>query len=154
MIEYWFSMYVYNSSSREGTESMYALLTRGLFRPHPFSSCLLLLKSVLSVIDCLTRARSHSGHAEEAQLPYFDLIPSDPSLEEVQKMVCVERRRPSFPNPWNQHEVTHTNSAPSHSLCYMLYVQHNLKCMWHNVCYFPLNAYYTLLHSLTMMHNY
>lgn len=45
------------------------------------------------------------GHAEEAQLPYFDLIPSDPTLEEVRKLVCIDRRRPSLPNPWNQHEV-------------------------------------------------
>jgi TGF-beta receptor type-1 len=45
------------------------------------------------------------GHAEEAQLPYFDLIPSDPTLEEVQRVVVQERRRPSLPNPWNQHEV-------------------------------------------------
>lgn len=45
------------------------------------------------------------GHAEEAQLPYFDLLPNDPTLEEVRRLVCVERRRPSLPNPWNQHEA-------------------------------------------------
>ena len=54
---------------------------------------------------------SFSGHAEEAQLPYFDLLPSDPTLEEVRRIVCVERRRPSLPNPWNQHEV-HITQAP------------------------------------------
>lgn len=48
---------------------------------------------------------SFPGHAEEAQLPYFDLIPSDPTLEEVWKLVCVEQRRPSLPNTWSQHEV-------------------------------------------------
>lgn len=54
------------------------------------------------ILFCLV---STPGHAEEAQLPYFDLIPSDPTLEEVRKLVCVEQRRPSLPNTWNQHEV-------------------------------------------------
>ena len=52
-----------------------------------------------------------SGHAEEAQLPYFDLLPNDPTLEEVRRLVCVERRRPSLPNPWNQHEVHTTHGG-------------------------------------------
>ncbi len=33
------------------------------------------------------------------------MVPSDPTLEEMRKVVCVERHRPAIPNRWHQHEV-------------------------------------------------
>ena len=45
------------------------------------------------------------GLCEEYQLPYFDMVPSDPSVEDMKKVVCCERRRPEIPNRWHSHEV-------------------------------------------------
>ena len=47
-----------------------------------------------------------AGIYEEYQLPYFDLVPSDPSPEEMKKVVCVERCRPDIPNRWQSNEVS------------------------------------------------
>jgi activin receptor type-1 len=40
-----------------------------------------------------------NGIAEEYKVPYFD-CPSDPSFEEMRKVVCVDNQRPSIPNRW------------------------------------------------------
>lgn len=45
------------------------------------------------------------GICEEYQLPYYDRVPCDPSIEEMRKVVCVENYRPSIPNRWVQVEV-------------------------------------------------
>ena len=47
-----------------------------------------------------------SGYAEECQLPYYDVVPTDPTFEEMKKVVVVERTRPEFPNRWTQSEVS------------------------------------------------
>ncbi|XP_050093465.1 activin receptor type-1-like [Anopheles aquasalis] len=41
-----------------------------------------------------------SGIAEEYQVPYYDCVSSDPSFEEMRKVVCVDNYRPSVPNRW------------------------------------------------------
>jgi len=33
------------------------------------------------------------------------MVPPDPYLEEMKKVVCTEKRRPDLPNRWQQHEV-------------------------------------------------
>ena len=45
------------------------------------------------------------GHYEEAQLPYYDVVPMDPSFEDMKKAVVIEKRRPVIPNQWSQSEV-------------------------------------------------
>ena len=45
------------------------------------------------------------GICEEYQLPYYDRVPCDPSIEEMRKVVCIEKYRPSIPNRWIQVEV-------------------------------------------------
>ncbi|XP_046352489.1 bone morphogenetic protein receptor type-1B-like [Haliotis rufescens] len=40
------------------------------------------------------------GIAEDHALPYFDCLHSDPSFEDVRKIVCVEQIRPAIPNRW------------------------------------------------------
>ncbi|CAB1353767.1 unnamed protein product [Coregonus sp. 'balchen'] len=42
---------------------------------------------------------------EEYQLPYFDLVPSDPSIEEMRKLVCDQKLRPNVPNWWQSYET-------------------------------------------------
>jgi TGF-beta receptor type-1 len=42
-----------------------------------------------------------TGSCEDRQLPYFELVPSDPSIEDMRKVVCLDRQRPSLPPRWD-----------------------------------------------------
>jgi len=42
---------------------------------------------------------------EEYQLPYFDSVPSDPTIDEMRKVVCLEMKRPPIPQRWNAYPV-------------------------------------------------
>ncbi|XP_028836010.1 bone morphogenetic protein receptor, type IBb isoform X2 [Denticeps clupeoides] len=44
------------------------------------------------------------GIVEENQLPYHDLVPPDPSYEDMREVVCIKKLRPSFPNRWSSDE--------------------------------------------------
>lgn len=46
-----------------------------------------------------------NGIAEEYKVPYYDCVPSDPSFEEMRKVVCVEVIRPSIPNRWTSDSL-------------------------------------------------
>ena len=43
--------------------------------------------------------------AEDYQLPYFDVVPSDPSLDDMKSAVCDKKIRPTCPNRWHASEV-------------------------------------------------
>nr|XP_060637467.1 TGF-beta receptor type-1 isoform X1 [Anolis sagrei ordinatus] len=47
----------------------------------------------------------NSGIHEDYQLPYYDLVPSDPSVEEMRKVVCEQKLRPNIPNRWQSCEA-------------------------------------------------
>lgn len=47
-----------------------------------------------------------AGIHEEYQLPYYDLVPSDPSIEEMRRVVCDQKLRPNVPNWWQSYEVS------------------------------------------------
>lgn len=38
-------------------------------------------------------------------MPYQNMVPTDPSFEDMKKVVVVEKKRPPLPNRWNQSEV-------------------------------------------------
>ncbi|XP_051942719.1 activin receptor type-1 [Hippocampus zosterae] len=45
--------------------------------------------------------RSYSnGLVEDYKPPFYDLVPNDPSFEDMRKVVCVEQQRPFIPNRW------------------------------------------------------
>ncbi|EMP26535.1 Bone morphogenetic protein receptor type-1A [Chelonia mydas] len=44
------------------------------------------------------------GIVEEYQLPYYDMVPNDPSYEDMREVVCVKRLRPVVSNRWNSDE--------------------------------------------------
>ncbi|XP_034090876.1 bone morphogenetic protein receptor type-1B-like [Gymnodraco acuticeps] len=44
------------------------------------------------------------GILEEYQLPYHELVSTDPSYEDMREVVCIKRLRPSFPNRWTSDE--------------------------------------------------
>ena len=43
---------------------------------------------------------------EEYQLPYYDVLNHDPSIEDVRKAVCINKHRPVIPNKWQSCEVS------------------------------------------------
>ena len=43
--------------------------------------------------------------SEEYQLPYYEKVQSDPSIEEMKETVCNQKYRPSFPKTWYQNPV-------------------------------------------------
>ncbi|CAB1319323.1 unnamed protein product, partial [Coregonus sp. 'balchen'] len=51
-----------------------------------------------------TRVGTKRYMPPEYQLPYHDLVPSDPSYEDMREVVCIKRLRPSFPNRWTSDE--------------------------------------------------
>ncbi|CAB1336728.1 unnamed protein product [Coregonus sp. 'balchen'] len=52
----------------------------------------------------IARRCNTGGIHEDYQLPYFDLVPSDPSIDEMRKVVCDQRLRPNVPNWWQSYE--------------------------------------------------
>ncbi|XP_034064442.1 bone morphogenetic protein receptor, type IBb [Gymnodraco acuticeps] len=44
------------------------------------------------------------GIVEEYQLPYHDLVPTDPSYEDMIEVACIKKQRPSFANRWTSDE--------------------------------------------------
>lgn len=57
----------------------------------------------------IARRCNVGGIHEEYQLPFYDLVPSDPTIEEMRKVVCTDRQRPSIPNRWQSIEVSVSN---------------------------------------------
>ncbi|KAK6321365.1 activin receptor type-1B isoform X2 [Coregonus clupeaformis] len=53
----------------------------------------------------IARRCNAGGIHEEYQLPYYDLVPSDPSIEEMRKVVCDQKLRPNVPNWWQSYEA-------------------------------------------------
>ncbi|XP_037928556.1 TGF-beta receptor type-1 isoform X3 [Teleopsis dalmanni] len=53
--------------------------------------------------------RCNSGMMyDEYQLPYYDVVQPDPSIEEMRKVVCGDKMRPSIPNRWHTSDVLHS----------------------------------------------
>uniref|UniRef100_A0A8C9FMY5 Activin receptor type-1 n=1 Tax=Pavo cristatus TaxID=9049 RepID=A0A8C9FMY5_PAVCR len=40
------------------------------------------------------------GIVEDYKPPFYDLVPNDPSFEDMRKVVCVDQQRPNIPNRW------------------------------------------------------
>ncbi|XP_078238731.1 bone morphogenetic protein receptor type-1A-like isoform X2 [Pogona vitticeps] len=45
------------------------------------------------------------GIVEDYQLPYYDMVPNDPSYEDMREVVCVKHLRPVVSNRWNGEEL-------------------------------------------------
>lgn len=46
-----------------------------------------------------------AGIVEEYQIPYWDMVASEPSYEDMREVVCVKGLRPVVSNRWNSDEV-------------------------------------------------
>ncbi|XP_074925893.1 activin receptor type-1C isoform X4 [Chelonoidis abingdonii] len=53
----------------------------------------------------ISRRCSIGGIIEEYQLPYYDVVPSDPSVEDMRRVVCEQKLRPNIPNQWQSFEA-------------------------------------------------
>ncbi|XP_076062987.1 activin receptor type-1-like isoform X2 [Oratosquilla oratoria] len=46
-----------------------------------------------------------NGIVEEHKPPFYDVVPSDPSFDNMKKVVCVDQYRPCIPNRWTSDPV-------------------------------------------------
>lgn len=53
----------------------------------------------------ISRRTTVNGIVEEYRPPFFDLVPSDPSFEEMKKVVCVDQQRPGLHNRLHSHPI-------------------------------------------------
>ncbi|KAM9785528.1 serine/threonine-protein kinase receptor R3 [Neosynchiropus ocellatus] len=53
----------------------------------------------------ISRRTNVNGIVEEYRPPFFDLVPSDPSFEEMKKVVCVDQQRPGLHNRFHSHPI-------------------------------------------------
>ncbi|XP_047737705.1 TGF-beta receptor type-1 [Hyalella azteca] len=49
---------------------------------------------------CHRTAHPGAPAAQEFQLPYYDLVPADPSIEDMKRVVVTERKRPAIHPAW------------------------------------------------------
>ncbi|KFM61636.1 TGF-beta receptor type-1, partial [Stegodyphus mimosarum] len=52
----------------------------------------------------IARRCNIGGIFDEYQLPYYGMVPSDPTLEDMKKVVCTDKQRPPCPNRWQSFE--------------------------------------------------
>jgi len=55
---------------------------------------------------CVFFSLKLKGIYEDYQLPYYDSATPDPTIEEMRKIVCVDKQRPAIPNRWQSNEVS------------------------------------------------
>jgi len=53
--------------------------------------------------EIVRRCRASSLH-QEYQMPFYDVVSPDPSIEEMKEVVCIKRLRPDCPDEWNENE--------------------------------------------------
>ncbi|KAL9707947.1 hypothetical protein quinque_011465 [Culex quinquefasciatus] len=58
----------------------------------------------------IARRCNVGGIYDEYQLPFYDVVQPDPTIEEMRKVVCTDRQRPSIPNRWIASDTLHSIS--------------------------------------------
>ncbi|XP_072556399.1 activin receptor type-1-like [Paramormyrops kingsleyae] len=48
----------------------------------------------------IARRTVSNGIVEDYKPPFYDVVPSDPSFEDMKKLVCIDQQRPNVPNRW------------------------------------------------------
>lgn len=54
----------------------------------------------------ICRRTLSNGIAEDYKPPFYDQVPSDPSFEDMRKVVCIDQQRPALPNRWASDMVS------------------------------------------------
>ncbi|KAG5261785.1 hypothetical protein AALO_G00288360 [Alosa alosa] len=93
-------------NTRVGTKRYMApeVLDESLNRNHFQSYIMADMYSFGLILWEMVRRCVSGGIVEEYQLPYHDLVPGDPSYEDMRQVVCIKRQRPSFANRWSSDE--------------------------------------------------
>lgn len=55
--------------------------------------------------EILRRSQSEYHHSLPYQVPYYNMVPNDPSFEDMRKIVCIDQQRPPIPAEFENHEV-------------------------------------------------
>ncbi|XP_022917361.1 TGF-beta receptor type-1 isoform X3 [Onthophagus taurus] len=58
----------------------------------------------------IARRCNVGGIYDDYQLPFYDAVPPDPTIEEMRRVVCVEKQRPNIPNRWQSCDALHVMS--------------------------------------------
>ncbi|CAG9855848.1 unnamed protein product [Phyllotreta striolata] len=48
----------------------------------------------------IARRCNVGGIYDEYQLPFYDAVPPDPTIDEMRRVVCIDKQRPNIPNRW------------------------------------------------------
>lgn len=54
----------------------------------------------------ICRRTSSNGTVEEYKPPFYDCVNSDPSFDDMRRIVCIDQRRPVLPNRWLSDPVS------------------------------------------------
>ncbi|XP_031753001.1 serine/threonine-protein kinase receptor R3 isoform X2 [Xenopus tropicalis] len=46
-----------------------------------------------------------NGMVEDYRPPFFDVVPHDPSFEDMRKVVCIDQQRPNISNTWSSDNI-------------------------------------------------
>uniref|UniRef100_A0A3P9ABG4 Serine/threonine-protein kinase receptor n=1 Tax=Esox lucius TaxID=8010 RepID=A0A3P9ABG4_ESOLU len=93
-------------STRVGTRRYMApeVLDESLNKNHFQAYIMADIYSYGLVIWEMARRCVTGGIVEDYQLPYYEMVPSDPSFEDMLEAVCVKGLRPTVSNRWNSDE--------------------------------------------------
>ncbi|XP_051815602.1 bone morphogenetic protein receptor type-1A-like isoform X2 [Acanthochromis polyacanthus] len=93
-------------STRVGTRRYMApeVLDESLNKNHFQAYIMADMYSYGLVIWEMARRCVTGGIMEDYQLPYYEMVPSDPSYEDMLEVVCVKGLRPTVSNRWNSDE--------------------------------------------------
>ncbi|XP_068587951.1 bone morphogenetic protein receptor type-1A-like [Cebidichthys violaceus] len=93
-------------STRVGTRRYMApeVLDESLNKNHFQAYIMADMYSYGLVIWEMARRCVTGGIVEDYQLPYYEMVPSDPSYEDMLEVVCVKGLRPTVSNRWNSDE--------------------------------------------------
>ncbi|XP_075697831.1 bone morphogenetic protein receptor type-1A [Rhinoderma darwinii] len=93
-------------NTRVGTKRYMApeVLDESLNKNHFQAYIMADIYSFSLIIWEMTRRCITGGIVEEYQLPYYDMVPSDPSFEDMREVVCIKCLRPTVSNRWNSDE--------------------------------------------------
>lgn len=93
---------------------------------------------------------SFAGIAEEYKPPFYDLVPNDPSFEDMRKIVCVEQQRPNIPNRWFSDPVSSIlfvlNDNSIQPFCFRVFHLILFAKYYNHICT-------KFFYSLTLSHN-
>ncbi|XP_062319577.1 bone morphogenetic protein receptor, type IAa isoform X2 [Osmerus eperlanus] len=93
-------------SSRVGTRRYMApeVLDESLNKNHFQAYIMADIYSYGLIIWEMARRCITGGIVEDYQLPYYEMVPWDPSYEDMLEVVCVKGLRPTISNRWNSDE--------------------------------------------------